>query len=99
MIRHAALFRLKHAAGSHEEASFLNAASGLRAIPGVQNFELAREVSPKNDFTFALSMTFRDQAAYDAYNTHPDHVAFVQGRWVLEVAEFMEHDTVALPGL
>ena len=26
----------------------------------------------------------------------PRHVAFVQGRWIPEVAEFMEHDTSAL---
>ena len=97
MIRHAALFRLKHAAGSPEEAAFLTAAAGLRAIPGVGDFQIAREVSPKNDYDFALSMTFSDQTAYDAYNTHPDHVAFVRGRWLPEVAAFMEHDTVALP--
>lgn len=97
MIRHAALFRLSHAAGSAAEAGFLAALSGLRAIPGVQDFQISREVSPKNPFAFAVSMTFADQAAYDAYNVHPAHVAFVQGRWIPEVAEFMEHDTVALP--
>ena len=96
MIRHAALFRLKHAAGSAEEADFLRTLAGLAAIPGVQDFEIARETSPKNGFAFAVSMRFADQAAYDAYNDHPAHVAFVQGRWVPEVAEFMEHDTVAL---
>ncbi len=95
-IRHAALFRLKHAPDSPEEASFLAALSGLAAIPGVEGFEIAREVSPKNPFAFAVSMRFADQAAYDAYNSHPAHVAFVQGRWLPEVAEFMEHDTVAL---
>jgi Stress responsive A/B Barrel Domain len=62
----------------------------------VEGFQIAREVSPKNPFAFAVAMTFADQAAYDAYNTHPAHVAFVQGRWLPEVAEFMEHDTVAL---
>lgn len=97
MIRHAALFRLSHAAGSDAEASFLAALAGLKVIPGVAAFEIAREVSPKNDFAFAVSMTFADQAAYDAYNVHPLHVAFVQGRWIPEVAAFMEHDTVALP--
>lgn len=96
MIRHAALFRLRHAAGSPEEAGFLAALAGLSAIPGVHAFEVAREVSPKNDYAFAVSMTFADQAAYDAYNSHPLHVAFVQDRWIPEVASFMEHDTVAL---
>lgn len=96
MIRHAALFRLSHAPGSAAEASFLAALAGLKAIPGVEAFEIAREVSPKNDFAFAVSMTFADRAAYDGYNNHPAHVAFVQGRWIPEVAAFMEHDTVAL---
>lgn len=41
-------------------------------------------------------MQFADQAAYDAYNSHPVHVAFVEGRWMPEVEEFMEHNTVAL---
>ena len=98
MIHHAAIFRLIHTAGSPGEANFLNALAGLNAIPGVENFQIAREVSPKNAFTFALSMSFADQAAYDAYNVHPAHVAFVQGRWIPEVAEFMEHDTVTLDG-
>jgi hypothetical protein len=62
----------------------------------VEGFEIARETSPKNDFAFAVSMRFADQAAYDAYNTHPLHVAFVRDRWVPEVAAFMEHDTVAI---
>lgn len=96
MIRHAALFRLSHDAGSQAEADFLATLAGLKAIPGVDDFQIAREISPKNAFTFAVSMNFADQAAYDAYNSHPQHVAFVQGRWIPEVAEFMEHDTVAL---
>lgn len=96
MIRHAALFRLKHPAGSAEEHSFLEALAGLAAIPGVGDFQIARETSPKNAYAFAVSMIFADQAAYDGYNGHPLHVAFVEGRWLPEVAEFMEHDTVAL---
>ncbi len=96
MIRHAALFRLKHAKGTPQEKSFLAAIRELKAIPGVGQFELARETSPKNEFDYAVSMVFADQAAYQSYNDHPLHVAFVQGRWILEVAAFMEHDTVAL---
>ena len=96
MIRHAALFRLKESKGTAGEASFLADLAGLRDIPGVQDFQIAREISPKNPFDYTVSMSFVDQAAYDAYNDHAHHVAFVHGRWVPEVAEFMEHDTVAL---
>lgn len=96
MIRHAALFTLSHGPGSPEEAAFLEALAALGSIPGVENFEIAREVSPKNDYRFAVSMRFADQAAYDAYNAHPLHRDFVETRWLPEVAAFMEHDTVAL---
>ncbi len=96
MIRHAALFKLKHARGSDAEKNFLAAIRELKSIPGVERFELASETSPKNAFEYAVSMVFTDQAAYDRYNNHPLHVAFVRDRWVPEVADFMEHDTVAL---
>ena len=41
-------------------------------------------------------MEFADQAAYRAYNEHPDHVGFVRLRWDAEVADFLEIDTVPL---
>jgi quinol monooxygenase YgiN len=97
MIRHTAVFRLKHPAGSDAEADFLNAIAKLKSIKGVVKFEVLRQVSPKSEFTFGVSMEFADQAAYDGYNTHPDHVAFVQGRWIPEVAAFTEIDYVPLP--
>ena len=85
-------------ARSTEPRRFGNLASAmiLKTIPGVQAFERLRQVSPKNDYAFGFSMEFADQAAYDAYNTHPDHVAFVRGRWIPEVAAFMEIDYIAI---
>jgi len=97
MIRHTAVFRLKHAAGSVAERDFLAANRALKNIPGVEAFELLRQVSPKNDFTFGVSMEFADDAAYQGYNNHPAHVAFVRDRWLPEVAAFMEIDYVVLP--
>ena len=96
MISHAALFRLKHPAGSIAEADFLKALAALQAIPSVRQFEIRREVSPKNDFQFCVRMSFASQSDYDAYNNHPDHVAFVEQRWLIEVEAFMEHDSVPL---
>ncbi len=96
MIIHTALFRLKHPKASPQEAAFLKAADILIAIPGVQNFQKLRQVSSKNDFTFCFSMEFATQAEYDLYNAHPDHVAFVQGKWIPEVEKFMEVDYVKL---
>jgi hypothetical protein len=96
MIRHAALFRLVHAKDSEQEGRFLATLASLGSIPQVCDFDIAREVSPRNPYDFAVSMMFADETAYDAYNQHPLHVAFVAERWVPEVAEFMEHDTVSL---
>ena len=98
-IRHSVVFTLSHAEGSAEEADFLDAIARLEAIPGVEAFELMREVSPKNDYRFGLTMEFADPSAYSAYNGHPDHVAFVADRWDSEVTSFLEIDTASLsPG-
>lgn len=96
MIRHTVVFTLKHAPGSAEEQAFLDAALILERIPGVEKFERLRQVSPKADFAFGFSLEFADLAAYQGYNDHPDHVAFVQDRWVPEVERFQEIDYVAL---
>ena len=91
-IRHQVVFTLKPDA---DEADFLRAVRDLEAIPGVEAFELMREVSPKNAYDHALTMEFADQAAYTAYNEHPEHAGFVANRWDNEVADFLEIDTVA----
>jgi heme-degrading monooxygenase HmoA len=91
-IRHTVAFTLSHDEGSPDEADFLAAAARLAAIPGVEEFEILRETSPKNEYRFGISMEFADAAAYAAYNEHPDHVRFVQERWLEEVSEFLEID-------
>jgi len=94
MIRHTVAFRLNHAPGSDAERDFLRAACELAKIQGVQKFECLRQTSAKNPFAFGLSMEFANAEAYTFYCDHPDHVAFVQQRWIPEVAEFMELDYV-----
>jgi Stress responsive A/B Barrel Domain len=94
-IRHTVVFALAHPAGSNAEREFLETAERLAAIPGVESFELLAEVSPKNDYRFGISMEFADRAAYEGYNSHPAHVAFVQERWLAEVSEFLEVDYMA----
>lgn len=56
------------------------------------NLQVMPQTSPKNDFDWGVSMEFASDADYQAYNDHPEHVAFVQGRWMPEVAAFMEID-------
>jgi hypothetical protein len=98
MIRHTVVFTLKHPKGSAAETKFLNDAMLLAAIPGVKNFERLKQVSRKNVYAFGFSMEFETQAAYDGYDSHPDHVAFVRDRWLPEVADFMEIDYEAWRG-
>ena len=93
MIRHTVVFTLRHAHGSLQEKAFLrDARLALADIPSVQKFEQLRQVSKKNDYRFGFSMEFADEAAYAAYNGHPDHVAFVRDRWAPEVGAFLEID-------
>ena len=95
-IRHTVTFTLVHPQGSAEERGFLDAAGQLATIPGVEAFELLAEVSPKNGYRFGISMEFVDRTAYDRYNQHPEHVRFVQERWLSEVTDFLEIDYAAL---
>jgi hypothetical protein len=88
-IRHTVVFALRDPEGA---ADFLAAAQKLAAIPGVAEFEILDEVSPKNGYRYGISMEFAGRDAYDAYNGHPDHVRFVQERWLPEVADFLEID-------
>ena len=94
-IRHTVAFTLVHEDGSAEERDFLEAAEHLATIPGVEAFELLAEVSPKNGYRFGISMEFADRSAYDRYNEHPEHIRFVQQRWLAEVSEFLELDYAA----
>lgn len=95
MITHSVFFRLKHEAGSAEEKAFIDTCRRvLEPIPGTRGFRVLKETSPKNNFAFGLTMDFADQAAYDAYNNHPDHVNFVQGTWIPNVEEFQEIDHI-----
>ena len=94
-IRHTVVFTLAHPAGSEAESEFLEAAERLATIPGVEAFELLAEVSPKNAYRFGISMEFATRRAYESYNEHPDHVGFVQERWLTEVSDFLELDYAA----
>jgi hypothetical protein len=95
MIQHTVVFRLVHPEGSAAEREFLATGHAvLTSIPGVADFTIRRQVSAKSDLAHQFSMVFVDQHAYDAYNLHPAHVAFVSERWVPEVADFQEYDFV-----
>ncbi len=92
MIRHTVVFRLKHFKDSSEEKKFLEAMKKLSSIPGVNKFELLRQVSSKNNYDFGLSMEFGSSIEYEAYNRHPNHTSFVETYWLNEVSGFLEID-------
>ena len=93
MIRHTVVFRLRHAPGSAEEGDFLRTArEQLTPIPGVERFEVLRQVGGQSDYRFSLSMEFTDAGVYRGYNEHPAHAAFVRDRWIPEVEAFLELD-------
>ncbi len=91
-IEHTVTFRLQHAPKSPEETDFLNAAAKLAEIPGVQDYQIRRQTSPKNSHTFGISMWFSTAQEFVDYSEHPAHVEFVQNRWLKEVADFQEAD-------
>jgi len=92
MIHHSVVFKLKHATGSQSEIEFLQAAQKLANIPVVNNFKCLHQISKKNNFDFGLSMEFASPDDYQTYNDHPDHIYFVENRWIPEVIDFMEID-------
>jgi hypothetical protein len=55
----------------------------LKDIPGVLHFHAGKMVgSPRpvveKSYQVALNLIFQDKAAQDAYQVHPQHVAFVE---------------------
>ncbi|WP_175398535.1 Dabb family protein [Paenibacillus xylanilyticus] len=76
------------------EAFLKESANTLAVIPGVENFQVLRQVSSKNEFDYSFSMVFANQAAYDAYNDHPVHRKYVEERWEKEVSRFQEIDLI-----
>ncbi len=92
MIRHTVVFRLKNRKNSPEEKVFHDTVEKLSSIPGVKNFEYLHQTSKKNDFDYGISMEFDTLEAYEAYNRHPEHLAFIQEFWTKYVADFLELD-------
>ena len=95
MIEHTVSFALVHPEDSVEEGVFLDDSQQvLSAIPGVEDFTVSRQISPKSEHRFRFSMRFADRAAYDAYDGHPTHAEYVASRWATEVNSFQELDLI-----
>jgi hypothetical protein len=94
MITHTVFFKLKHSKGSLDEKQFLEKALTLGNIPVVKNLKAVIQISKKNAFEFGLTMDFNTNEDYQTYNNHPQHVDFVNNRWLKEVESFLEIDYV-----
>jgi hypothetical protein len=92
-IIHTVIFNLPYEPGSVEAKDFLQEGfQKLTSIPVVNEFEVRRQVSAKNEYQYGFSMKFKNQADYQTYNDHPVHVDFVENRWKKEVTDFLEID-------
>lgn len=97
-IIHTVMFSLKTPVNSEESLKFLREGKEiLSSIPGVNGFEVRRQVSEKNDYQYGFSMIFSSKDAFDNYLVHPLHVSFVRDRWEKEVTAFLEADYKTLP--
>ena len=82
MITHVVIFWTDKPHGQNRE-KLLTGARTLGQIPGVLEFRCGIPVPSSrgavdDSFAVAISMTFKDQAAADAYQTHPIHLEFIE---------------------
>lgn len=97
MITHVVVFWTDKPHGDNRERLLAGARELLAPIPGMLEFRCGTPVpSPRgvvdDSFAVAISMTFADQAAADAYQRHPLHVQFVEQCVKPHVKRFVVYD-------
>jgi hypothetical protein len=99
-MQHMAVFNLRHAPGSPEEASFLKTIEYLGTLDGVKNYKIWRQTGAQADFAFAISMEFDTIADYRAYMLSEVHLNFAHDRWYPHIRNSMDinlEDMAAAP--
>ncbi|WP_309398075.1 Dabb family protein [Cerasicoccus maritimus] len=96
MITHVVVFWLDKPYGENRD-QLLAAAKELGDIPGCENFRTGAPVPSTrgvvdDSFAVAISMDFADQATADAYQSHPDHLKFVNESVKPFVKRFVVYD-------
>lgn len=80
-LRHVVLYKFKDDVGKSQVQEVIDAFSALpKRIDAIVAFERGVNVSPEGKsegFTHCFVVTFRDEAARDAYLKHPAHLAYV----------------------
>ncbi|MNO23133.1 Stress responsive A/B Barrel Domain protein [compost metagenome] len=94
-IKHLVIFTLYSGKDTTETELFLQKSKEeLSVITGVEQFEVFRQVSDKNDFDYGFSMLFTNEQMYDAYNNNPTHIKYVEECWNKKVSRFQEIDLI-----
>lgn len=97
MITHVVIFWANAPIAENREKLLEGCHKLLADIPGVHNFRVGPAVrSPRaivdDSFAVAISMDFEDQAAADAYQSHPQHVDFVENYFEAYVGRGLVYD-------
>lgn len=77
MLVHVVLFNFKSEIADERKAEILELSrKTLAALPGVQNLLVGKSIKSVGEFSYALSMYFKNEQALETYRNHPDHVHF-----------------------
>ena len=93
LLRHVVMFGFKPDTTPDDIAELIRRFSDLQhSVPGIESFEWGENNSPEelaHGLSHCFLLSFRSEAARDAYLPHPAHSAFAE--WA---GRFIEHVTV-----
>jgi len=85
------------ASAAQREAACRDVLAFEGVVPGLQQVLLGKNVSANSpEWTTTAVMTFDDRAAFDAYVTHPRHVALLD--WLVPLITAIELDFTPMAG-
>jgi hypothetical protein len=92
MYIHMFAFRLKPGVTEEQKERMLREISALqKQIPGIMETVVGKNDSPRGQgYEIGGAMKFLDQAAMEAYNAHPVHLALL--KWLLPLIDPIEVD-------
>jgi hypothetical protein len=64
----------------------------LLAIPGVETVSFGTALAADEPLQWYVRIRFRDEEALEIFNTHPNHITFVERYWAPLLAEHQGRD-------